>query len=106
MFLYVLSLFTLNKPEMTIMINMRFFNFYGLCISHFVIGFHKQPCDDRLRLTGYKFIYSLTQKKSRNESHGTDSGVEIMENKPYKDGPGGDGQYTYKIYHIGSHLPG
>ncbi|XP_059163186.1 protein retinal degeneration B-like isoform X4 [Physella acuta] len=48
----------------------------------------------------------MIQKKSRDESHGTESGVEIIENKPYTNGPGGDGQYTYKIYHIGSHLPG
>ncbi|XP_055861562.1 protein retinal degeneration B-like isoform X1 [Biomphalaria glabrata] len=48
----------------------------------------------------------MIQKKSRDESHGTDSGVEIIENKPYTNGPGGNGQYTYKIYHIGSHLPG
>jgi len=27
-------------------------------------------------------------------------------NEPYKDGPGGSGQYTKKIYHVGSHLPG
>ena len=46
------------------------------------------------------------QRKSREESHGTESGVEIIENKPYSNGPGGNGQYTYKIYHIGSHLPG
>ncbi|KAK7476710.1 hypothetical protein BaRGS_00032047, partial [Batillaria attramentaria] len=48
----------------------------------------------------------MIQKKSREESRGTDSGVEILENKPYYNGPGGNGQYTYKIYHIGSHLPG
>lgn len=48
----------------------------------------------------------MFQKKSREESHGTDSGVEIIQNKPYVNGPGGSGQYTYKIYHIGSHLPG
>ncbi|KAL8576133.1 hypothetical protein ACOMHN_001483 [Nucella lapillus] len=48
----------------------------------------------------------MIQKKSREESRDTESGVEIIENKPYVDGPGGDGQYTYKIYHIGSHLPG
>lgn len=48
----------------------------------------------------------MIQKKSRDESRGTDSGVEIIENKPYTNGPGGSGQYTYKIYHIGSHLPG
>ena len=29
-----------------------------------------------------------------------------MENVPYTDGPGGSGQYTKKIYHIGSHIPG
>ncbi|GFN94445.1 membrane-associated phosphatidylinositol transfer protein 2 [Plakobranchus ocellatus] len=48
----------------------------------------------------------MIQRKSREESHGTESGVEIIENKPYSNGPGGSGQYTYKIYHIGSHLPG
>lgn len=34
-----------------------------------------------------------------------------MVNEPYEGGPGGDGntgggQYTRKIYHVGSHLPG
>ncbi|KAK6056544.1 hypothetical protein COOONC_05953 [Cooperia oncophora] len=46
------------------------------------------------------------EKKSRLDSHGKDSGVEILSNKPYKDGPGGSGQYTFKIYHIGSKIPG
>lgn len=46
------------------------------------------------------------QKKSRDESKGHGSGVEIIINEPYEDGPGGKGQYTRKIYHIGSHLPG
>uniref|UniRef100_A0A8C4HD95 Phosphatidylinositol transfer protein membrane associated 2 n=1 Tax=Dicentrarchus labrax TaxID=13489 RepID=A0A8C4HD95_DICLA len=32
-------------------------------------------------------------------------GVEILENKPYEDGPGGSGQYTHKVYHIGKHIP-
>lgn len=50
--------------------------------------------------------HTLTQKKSRDESKGAGSGVEILINEPYKDGPGGNGQYTQKIYHIGSHLPG
>ncbi|XP_011135818.1 protein retinal degeneration B isoform X4 [Harpegnathos saltator] len=48
----------------------------------------------------------MIAKKSREESTGAGSGVEIIENKPYSDGPGGDGQYTLKIYHVGSHLPG
>jgi len=48
----------------------------------------------------------LLQKKSREESSGAGSGVEIIKNEPYTDGPGGNGQYTLKIYHIGSHMPG
>ncbi|ELU13727.1 hypothetical protein CAPTEDRAFT_169194 [Capitella teleta] len=48
----------------------------------------------------------MIQKKSREESSGAGSGVEILVNEPYTDGPGGSGQYTQKIYHIGSHLPG
>ncbi|XP_041457036.1 protein retinal degeneration B-like [Lytechinus variegatus] len=48
----------------------------------------------------------MIQKKSRQESKGAGSGVEILINQPYEDGPGGTGQYTHKVYHIGSHLPG
>uniref|UniRef100_A0A8C5FFG8 Phosphatidylinositol transfer protein membrane associated 2 n=1 Tax=Gadus morhua TaxID=8049 RepID=A0A8C5FFG8_GADMO len=47
----------------------------------------------------------MIQKKSREESCGEGSGVEILENKPYEDGPGGTGQYTHKVYHIGKHIP-
>jgi len=32
--------------------------------------------------------------------------VEILVNEPYEDGPGGSGQFTHKVYHVGSHLPG
>lgn len=39
----------------------------------------------------------FTQRKSREESEGEDSGVEILENKPYTEGPFGGGQYTYKV---------
>ncbi|XP_066149223.1 protein retinal degeneration B isoform X2 [Euwallacea fornicatus] len=48
----------------------------------------------------------MIAKKSREESSGQGSGVEILLNEPYRDGPGGQGQYTKKIYHVGSHLPG
>ncbi|XP_064798309.1 membrane-associated phosphatidylinositol transfer protein 2-like isoform X6 [Oncorhynchus masou masou] len=51
------------------------------------------------------FLPLLLQKKSREESCGEGSGVEILENKPYEDGPGGSGQYTHKVYHIGKHIP-
>ncbi|XP_064867652.1 membrane-associated phosphatidylinositol transfer protein 2-like isoform X3 [Oncorhynchus nerka] len=47
----------------------------------------------------------MIQKKSRDETCGEGSGVEILENKPYDDGPGGVGQYTHKVYHIGMHIP-
>ncbi|XP_062869719.1 membrane-associated phosphatidylinositol transfer protein 2 isoform X2 [Trichomycterus rosablanca] len=47
----------------------------------------------------------MIQKKSREESEGEGSGVEILENRPYTDGPGGTGQYTHKVYHIGQHIP-
>lgn len=50
-------------------------------------------------------VFSSLQKKSREESCGEGSGVEILENKPYADGPGGIGQYTRKVYHIGMHIP-
>ncbi|XP_046390635.1 protein retinal degeneration B isoform X2 [Ischnura elegans] len=48
----------------------------------------------------------MIAKKSREESKGAGSGVEILVNEPYEDGPGGSGQYTHKVYHVGSHLPG
>ncbi|KAM6246791.1 membrane-associated phosphatidylinositol transfer protein 2 isoform 6-T12 [Porphyrio hochstetteri] len=47
----------------------------------------------------------MIQKKSREETCGEGSGVEILENRPYMDGPGGNGQYTRKVYHIGMHIP-
>ncbi|XP_032899793.1 membrane-associated phosphatidylinositol transfer protein 2 isoform X1 [Amblyraja radiata] len=47
----------------------------------------------------------MIQKKSRDETCGEGSGVEIRENRPYNDGPGGSGQYTRKVYHIGMHIP-
>jgi len=48
----------------------------------------------------------MIAKKSKEESKGAESGVEILINEPYTDGPGGKGgQYTKKLYHIGSHLP-
>lgn len=50
-------------------------------------------------------LFFFLQKKSREESCGEGSGVEILENKPYTDGPGGTGQYTHKVYHIGMHIP-
>uniref|UniRef100_A0A3Q2V5H4 Phosphatidylinositol transfer protein membrane associated 2 n=1 Tax=Haplochromis burtoni TaxID=8153 RepID=A0A3Q2V5H4_HAPBU len=60
-----------------------------------------------LLICKYAFLLSLflLQKKSREESCGEGSGVEILENKPYTDGPGGIGQYTHKVYHIGMHIP-
>ncbi|CAD5215318.1 unnamed protein product [Bursaphelenchus okinawaensis] len=47
----------------------------------------------------------MIQKKSRLDSSGQGSGVEIIKNEPYEDGPGGKGQYTFKIYHVGNRIP-
>lgn len=60
--------------------------------------------DNRIWGAGAQSILTL-QKKSREESSGEGSGVEILANRPYSDGPGGSGQYTHKIYHVGSHIP-
>ncbi|RWS28529.1 Protein retinal degeneration B-like protein [Leptotrombidium deliense] len=50
----------------------------------------------------------MIAKKSREESQGVGSGVEIIVNEPYTDGPSGskNGQYTQKVFHVGQHLPG
>ena len=46
------------------------------------------------------------QKKSRVESEGEGSGVEIIDNHPYRnDATGEEGQFTHKIYHIERHIP-
>nr|XP_028566200.1 membrane-associated phosphatidylinositol transfer protein 2 isoform X9 [Podarcis muralis] len=55
---------------------------------------------DQTPLSGF-----FQKKKSREETCGEGSGVEILENRPYTDGPGGNGQYTHKVYHIGMHIP-
>lgn len=48
-------------------------------------------------------LYAVA-KASKQETKG-DTGVEVLENEPYeKDGD--HGQYTHKIYHLGSRLPG
>lgn len=61
--------------------------------------------DCRVDLFRLKFI--ILQKKSREETSGTESGVEILVNEPYENGPEGTtGQYTHKVYHVGRHIPG
>ena len=76
--------------------------------SYFILKFPllRHVNERYLITTSFLVYFCVVQKKSREESRGTDSGVEIIENKPYTNGPGGSGQYTFKIYHIGSHLPG
>jgi len=65
----------------------------------------------------YKIAQVYMVAKMSKEQTGHGEGVEIVENRPYyenetttPDGAGGDnrkptGQYTHKIYHIGSRLP-
>jgi len=49
-------------------------------------------------------LYSIA-KSSNKETH-DDAGVEVIKNEPFEDNVMGKGQYTYKIYHLGSRLPG
>ena len=44
------------------------------------------------------------KKKSRIESVGAGSGVEIIENRPYATETE-SGQYTLKVYHVDERLP-
>jgi len=46
----------------------------------------------------------MVAKISREQTHGGE-GIQILENRPYDDETG-KGQYTHKIYKIGSRLPG
>eukprot|EP00127_Corallochytrium_limacisporum_P003823 Clim_evm37s153 gene=Clim_evmTU37s153 len=49
-------------------------------------------------------LYTIATKTVK-ESKGEGSGVEIMKNEPYGDGPGGKGQYTLKCFHLTEHVP-
>lgn len=77
----------------------------GFVAEERAVGRGCWSCQDS-RIWGAGAQPTLTlQKKSREESSGEGSGVEILANRPYSDGPGGSGQYTHKIYHVGSHIP-
>ena len=48
-------------------------------------------------------LYMIAKKSSQESVGGAGAGrgVEILVNNPYSDGPGGQGQFTHKILHIG-----
>jgi len=48
-------------------------------------------------------LYSVAKTSSQETSNG--EGVEVLKNEPFTDSTG-SGQYTEKIYHVGSRLPG
>jgi len=48
-------------------------------------------------------LYSVAKKSEQETSNG--EGVEVIKNEPYENETG-KGQYTEKIYHLGSRLPG
>jgi len=48
-------------------------------------------------------LFSVAKLSSQETSNG--EGVEVLKNEPYSDATG-TGQYTEKIYHVGSRLPG
>jgi len=71
------------------------------------IGFSIENLDSVVKtISVCSTSFNFFQKKSREESSGTDSGIEILINEPYENGPGGSGQYTKKVYYVLSHLPG
>jgi hypothetical protein len=50
-------------------------------------------------------LYSVAKTSSQETSNG--EGVEVLVNEPYTNEQTGErGQYTHKIYHVGSRLPG
>uniref|UniRef100_A0A8C4QFU6 Phosphatidylinositol transfer protein, beta, like n=1 Tax=Eptatretus burgeri TaxID=7764 RepID=A0A8C4QFU6_EPTBU len=49
-------------------------------------------------------LFSVAEA-SKNETGGGD-GIEVLKNESYEDGIGGSGQYTQKMYHIQSKVPG
>jgi len=49
-------------------------------------------------------LYSVAKTSSQETSNG--EGVEVVKNEPFKNEDGLEGQYTEKIYHLGSRLPG
>merc|ERR1711879_255115 len=53
----------------------------------------------------YKIGQLYAVSKSSNQETSGDSGVEVLVNEPY-DKDGKKGQYTHKIYHLGSKIPG
>lgn len=48
-------------------------------------------------------LYSVAKSSAQETSNG--EGVEVVKNEPFKNEEG-EGQYTEKIYHVGSRLPG
>jgi len=52
----------------------------------------------------YQVAQLFAVAEMSKEQSGGDAGVEILKNEPYEN-PHGKGQYTYKIYHLGSRLP-
>jgi len=53
----------------------------------------------------YKLAQRYMVAKVSKEHTGNGEGIEIIENKPYED-DNSKGQYTHKIIHIGSRIPG
>jgi len=49
-------------------------------------------------------LYSVAKSSSQETANG--EGVEVLKNEPFKHEDGLEGQYTEKIYHVGSRLPG
>ncbi|KAM9393230.1 phosphatidylinositol transfer protein beta isoform-like [Pholidichthys leucotaenia] len=60
------------------------------------------PCSVEEYQVGQLFAVA---EASKNETGGGE-GVQVLKNEPYEKDDGEKGQYTHKIYHIGSKVPG
>jgi len=58
-----------------------------------------------LTVEEYKIAQRYMVSKVSKQHTGNGEGIQILENKPFND-ENGQGQYTHKILHIGSRLPG
>jgi len=58
-----------------------------------------------LSLEEYQIGQLFSVAKTSNLETHDDAGVEILKNEPFENEEMGKGQYTHKIYHLGSRLP-
>ena len=103
----LILVFEANSDDAYLEQKLHFFgDFDSLCTSLCPYKHTFFKCALECHYKPAKSLQSHLKCKTISLLQGTESGVEILINEPYTDGPGGNGQFTHKIYHVGSHLPG